>query len=224
MVIQEKRKARIRQKEESKFSRKNKKKRILRGAADMQGQLLINNDFSRAKFLESVKSLISDNDPDSDSDSDDLEIQKKKQNFKSQTSKKRSNARILIVDDNQVSSYVLRTQLEQYQFEIDTAMNGNKAVELVRNLFESAGRTYNLILMDYDMPVLNGIEATKIIRQYMKDTAPNLPQPFICCITSYNDANLKNEAIKARMNSFAVKPIFKSCIQKLLIQAKVISC
>jgi len=81
-----------------------------------------------------------------------------------------------------------------------------------------------MILMDYEMPILNGIEATKIIRQYLKDTAPNLPQPYICCLTSYNDKKLKNEALKANMNSFAVKPIFKSGIQQLLIQAKVISC
>ena len=59
------------------------------------------------------------------------------------------------------------------------------------------GKTYSLILMDYNMPVLNGIEATKIIRQLLKDYAPNLPQPHICCLTSYDDENLKKKALKA---------------------------
>ena len=88
-------------------------------------------------------------------------------------------------------------------------MNGKQAVESVKNLLETHGQTYTLILMDYNMPVLNGIQATKIIRQYLNDNAPNLPQPYICCLTSYNDKKLKNKALKAKMNSFAVKPIFK---------------
>lgn len=69
----------------------------------------------------------------------------------------------------------MKSQLEQYQFETDVATNGEEAVELVQNLFETQSRTYNLILMDYDMPILNGIEATKIIRQYIKESAHNLP-------------------------------------------------
>jgi len=51
--------------------------------------------------------------------------------------------------------------------------------------------------MDYDMPILNGIEATKIIRKYLRDAAPHLPQRYICCITSYNDKKLKNQGLKA---------------------------
>jgi CheY-like chemotaxis protein len=51
----------------------------------------------------------------------------------------------------------------------------------------------------------------------LKETAPNLQHPFICCLTSYDEEELKKEALSAGMNSFAIKPIFKSGIQQLLI-------
>ena len=70
--------------------------------------------------------------------------------------------------------------------------------------------------MDYTMPIYNGIEATKIIRKFLKQNAPDLPQPYICCLTSYDDEALKKKAIRAGMNAFAIKPIFKKGIQQLL--------
>ena len=51
----------------------------------------------------------------------------------------------------------MTNMLEQYQLECDTANNGEEAVARVRDLFDTQNKTYNLILMDYNMPVCNGI-------------------------------------------------------------------
>jgi len=102
--------------------------------------------------------------------------------------------------------------LSQFQLEFETAINGEKAIYAVKNLFETQKRTYNLILMDYNMPVFNGIQATKIIRKFLKRFAPHLPKPHICCLTSYVDETLKQEMSDAKMDSFVLKPIFKKGI------------
>ena len=96
--------------------------------------------------------------------------------------------------------------------EADAASNGEKAIHAVKNLYEEQKRTYNLILMDLEMPVFNGVQATKIIRKFLRKFAPHLQQPHICCLTTYMDDSLKKEISDARMDSFALKPIFKKGI------------
>ena len=74
--------------------------------------------------------------------------------------------------------------LSQYQFEADTATDGEMAFNAVKKLYAKHKRTYNLILMDYKMPVINGIQATKMIRKFLMESAPQLPSPHICCLTT----------------------------------------
>lgn len=71
--------------------------------------------------------------------------------------------KILIVEDNLTNQFVLLGLLEDYVKEIDIANNGKEAL----NLFKSG--KYELILMDLQMPVMDGYEATKIIREIDKD-------------------------------------------------------
>lgn len=66
------------------------------------------------------------------------------------------------------------------------------------------------------MPVINGAEATRRIRSFLKNQEPKVKQPFICCLTSYNVQNFKVEAKRAEMDAFLVKPIFKTGVKKLL--------
>ena len=79
-------------------------------------------------------------------------------------------------------------------------------------MFTEHKTTYDLILMDFAMPVCGGAEATKSIRNFLKDFAPELKQPFVCCLTSYNAYNFKVEAFNVGMDAFLTKPIFKSGI------------
>ena len=69
------------------------------------------------------------------------------------------NARILLVEDNEINQEVAKEILEDYGFIVDVANHGGEAVEKARH-----GR-YNLILMDVQMPIMDGFEATRIIKK-----------------------------------------------------------
>ena len=68
---------------------------------------------------------------------------------------------ILLVEDNELNREIAEELLKQYGFLVDIAENGAEAVEKVKN---SAPGTYDLVLMDIQMPVMNGYEATEQIR------------------------------------------------------------
>lgn len=80
-------------------------------------------------------------------------------------------ARILLVDDNQYNIVAIETMLQQFQLATETALDGTQAVAMVAQLFRDKRAMYDLILMDYTMPVMNGIDATKAIRKFYKEEA-----------------------------------------------------
>ena len=67
----------------------------------------------------------------------------------------------MLVDDNQYNIVAIETMLEQFQLTTETSLDGIQAVEMVTKLYREKGATYDLILMDYTMPQMNGIDATK---------------------------------------------------------------
>ena len=77
-------------------------------------------------------------------------------------------------------------------------------------------------MMDYAMPVCAGVEATRYIRKFISEFAPELKQPFVCCLTSYNNLSYKIEAHNVGMDAYLTKPIFKSGINRLLIKSGLI--
>jgi CheY-like chemotaxis protein len=68
---------------------------------------------------------------------------------------------VLVVDDDEVSAHVARTILEGMGCQVDIASDGAEAVELFREA------VYSLVLMDWQMPVMDGIEATAKIRKML---------------------------------------------------------
>ena len=76
--------------------------------------------------------------------------------------------------------------------------------------------------MDYAMPIMNGGETTCKIRDMLFNVAPDLPQPYFCCMTSYVERNYQVQAFRAGMNGFLTKPIFKSGLRNLLLKTRLI--
>ena len=70
------------------------------------------------------------------------------------------SAPILIVEDNSFCYYALTSILQQYQMEFDTAWDGGWALEMIERRYEQTQTTYQLIVMDLYMPILNGMKAT----------------------------------------------------------------
>jgi len=80
------------------------------------------------------------------------------------TATKLDISKVLIVDDVQMNLDVMRGFLELYGLDIDTATSGQQAIDMLKS-----GSRYDMIFMDYMMPVMDGIEATKIIRNLKGD-------------------------------------------------------
>ncbi|MBQ7419398.1 MAG: response regulator [Prevotella sp.] len=101
--------------------------------------------------------------------------------------------KILIAEDND-SNYILMTYLLKNHYEYVRARNGQEVVDMVET------ETPDLVLMDLKMPVLDGLEATRRIREKTTDL------PIIALTANAFDTD-KEEAVKAGCNDFLSKPV-----------------
>jgi len=108
---------------------------------------------------------------------------------------------ILLVEDNELNSEIAVEILNAYGFKVDTAENGAEAVEKVKN---STPGDYDLVLMDVQMPVMNGYEATKRIRA-LDD--PALAGITILAMTANAFDEDRKKALEYGMDGFLSKPI-----------------
>lgn len=107
-------------------------------------------------------------------------------------------AHILLVDDNDLNLVVAKNLLSPLQMQIDTAGNGMEAVKMVHQ------NQYDLVLMDHMMPIMDGIEATKVIRAMKDEQYHKLP---IIALTANAMVDARKEFFDAGMNGFVAKPI-----------------
>ena len=108
---------------------------------------------------------------------------------------------ILLVEDNELNSEIAVEILNEYGFLVDTAENGAAAVKKVKN---SKPGKYDLVLMDVQMPVMNGYDATKQIRA-LDD--PALAAITILAMTANAFEEDKKKALECGMDGFLSKPI-----------------
>ena len=108
---------------------------------------------------------------------------------------------ILLVEDNELNREITVEILNEYGCMVDTAENGAEAVEKVKN---SKPGNYDLVLMDVQMPVMNGYEATKQIRA-LND--PALAGITILAMTANAFDEDRKKALECGMDGFLTKPI-----------------
>lgn len=104
--------------------------------------------------------------------------------------------KILVVEDNEINQQVIIEIIEQDNIIIDLAVNGYEAIDMINN------NKYNLVLMDLQMPILDGVSATKIIRKTI--SKEQLP---IIALTGNAVSGVKDEVISCGMNDYITKPI-----------------
>jgi CheY-like chemotaxis protein len=103
--------------------------------------------------------------------------------------------RILLVDDNNINLFLAQTILSKWHADVTSAVNGEEAIKAV------ARDRYDLILMDLQMPVLDGFEATRIIRSDIKNNTP------IIAFTANALNSEKEMCMSIGMNDYLTKPI-----------------
>jgi CheY-like chemotaxis protein len=109
--------------------------------------------------------------------------------------------RILLAEDNELNQEIAMAILEDSGFTVEVAGNGKIAVE---KLEASEVGYYQLVLMDVQMPVMNGYEATKAIRSLKNQDLATIP---IIAMTANAFEEDKQEAIRCGMNGHIAKPI-----------------
>jgi CheY-like chemotaxis protein len=124
------------------------------------------------------------------------------------TEKKRvypiKNLNILIVEDDETSHALLTTKLKKISYKVIHAKTGVEAIKACRN-----NPDLDLILMDIRMPVMDGYEATRQIRQFNKDV-------IIIAQTAYGFLEDKKKAIESGCNDYISKPINHTLLYELI--------
>ncbi|MGB0743992.1 MAG: response regulator [Opitutales bacterium] len=119
--------------------------------------------------------------------------------------------RVLIVEDDPVSQKILGFLLKRFGQETVSVENGKEAVELL-----AEDHDFALIFMDIDMPVLDGISATKAIRKGDGgDSAKEIP---IAAVTAFNTLSDQGKFKKAGMNFTLSKPVAKTDLRNVLFE------
>lgn len=122
--------------------------------------------------------------------------------------------RILVVEDNLLNQRVVGTTLQRNGFSYDVAENGKVALEKFKN------GDFNLIIMDIQMPVMDGYEATQLIRQYEQET-PAKKKTNIIALTANATKEDQEKCLEVGMDDYMTKPFrFKeltSIIEKLAV-------
>ncbi|MEM1230247.1 MAG: ATP-binding protein [Pseudomonadota bacterium] len=112
---------------------------------------------------------------------------------------------VLLVEDNRINQAVALRMLKKLNVDADLAENGRQAIEQLK------ARPYDLIFMDMQMPEIDGLEATRLIR-----LMDELPQPHIVAMTANALEEDRQQCLEAGMNDFIAKPIRLEDIRAVL--------
>jgi two-component system, sensor histidine kinase and response regulator len=116
-------------------------------------------------------------------------------------------SRVLLVEDNEINQEVAIGQLEDAEIQVDLAENGEIAVRMVQE------NEYDLVLMDMQMPVMDGIEATRAIR-----SDPRFGKLPIIAMTANAMAADRDRCLAVGMNDHIAKPIDQDQLFKILLR------
>jgi CheY-like chemotaxis protein len=138
-------------------------------------------------------------------------------------------ARILLVEDNIVNQKLASTMLSRGGYQVETANNGEEAVEKYKKSLAGNGkqretdgalpnkdkenRRYDLIFMDMQMPVMDGLTATREIRRWEAESGCHIP---VIAMTANASAVDREKCLKAGMDDYLTKPIKKDAVFELV--------
>ena len=119
--------------------------------------------------------------------------------------------RVLIVDDNQLNREILVEAMREEGFVVDEAIDGSFAIEKLR---DNEPGTYELVILDLQMPVMDGYETTKIIRNFKDERVSSVP---IVALTADALPEEKTRAFNCGVNAYLVKPVDMPSLLKVLM-------
>lgn len=114
--------------------------------------------------------------------------------------------KILVAEDNLINRKLVISILKRMGYNVSYVTNGQEAVDMVRQM------DFDIVLMDIQMPVMSGVEATIKI----KSEVPHNRQPLIIALTANSEVEDKETCLKSGMVDYMSKPINLSVLQNVL--------
>ena len=121
--------------------------------------------------------------------------------FKDKKKARLTGRRILLAEDVEINAEIMMDMLEMENIKVDHAENGQVAVDLFENSTEGI---YSAILMDVRMPIMDGLEAAKVIRSMDRPDAKRIPIIALTANSFDEDVQL---SLQAGMNAHLSKPV-----------------
>ncbi|MEH1856023.1 MAG: GAF domain-containing protein [Nostoc sp.] len=115
----------------------------------------------------------------------------------------KSKLRILLAEDNLVNQKVALKQLQSLGYKADVVANGKEVLQLLEKI------PYDLILMDCQMPILDGLETTKEIHRWQEDAFALGHRPVVIAMTANVMKEDEQTCLNAGMDDYLSKPVFK---------------
>ncbi|EGJ51138.1 ATP-binding protein [Desulfocurvibacter africanus] len=124
--------------------------------------------------------------------------------------KDRQSLSLLLAEDNRINQFFLKDYFEAMGHSVDIAENGRLVLEKLRS------KPYDLILMDIQMPHMDGLEATRIIRSSNDEPWADIP---IVALTAYALSQDRSKAMEAGMDAYVLKPINFEELEREIVHA-----
>jgi CheY-like chemotaxis protein len=118
-----------------------------------------------------------------------------------------SHAMILLVEDAPALQWVTQARLQKLGYQVKVASNGREAIEAIK------GNDFGLVLMDIQMPEMDGITATRIIRNLSRPDKAGVP---VIALTANAMKGDEEEYLAAGMNDYLTKPVDSAALASIL--------
>ncbi|HET6862684.1 MAG TPA: response regulator [Pyrinomonadaceae bacterium] len=116
-------------------------------------------------------------------------------------------AKVLLVEDTEDNRFMMRRLLEMTGYEVVEARNGEEAVKVAQTELP------DLILMDLSLPIIDGLAATRLIREIEA-----LKKTPIVTVSAHDTQDFQNEALRAGSDGYITKPIDYSELEQLIVK------
>ncbi|KAI9806636.1 MAG: hypothetical protein M1825_006093 [Sarcosagium campestre] len=126
----------------------------------------------------------------------------------------RSELRICIAEDNHINQQIAISFVKRLGFHVDAYDNGRAAVDALREC-AAQGSPYHLVLMDVQMPELDGYEATRLLR---RDPEPAVRLVLVIAMTASAIRGDREKCLEAGMNNYLAKPVRANVLKEMLEQ------
>lgn len=188
-----------------------RKKELFELLSQAANKILNKNNNSEKKLDSSSKNLSTNEIDNQNIDCNIYNKKEKENNFKNTNNKKNkfhNKKKILVVEDNADNRLLIDVYLKKKKYNVEMAVNGLEGFKKIKN------NNYDLVLMDIQMPKLDGYQALKKIREW--EISQNNKKNKILALTAFALESDKTKALKSGFDGYLTKPIKKDTLYKTI--------